>query len=494
MNNTNFASIVRNTATQGGWLHKTAIRENDRHYSFAELFEHAARVATVLAAHPVTPKSRVVIWQRESMSFVASFLGVLQVGAVAVPINPALTLEQFLERAATACPDVIITDIDQYEHVSDQATCPVLSLEHLENVVPRQTVFAVDSEDYAFGVFTSGTTGAPKICLHTHGDILWLQKVAGHAIDVDIHDVCFSASGMHLAYGLGNALFFPLMVGSTTVLEPLAHRITPEEVLVLIAQYQVTVLFAIPSIFAKMLLSPHADNLTLLRRAVTAGEILNTQLERRILEKVPGGLINVFGTTEIGHGIIINTAHDYRSSRAGHIQPPYELRVVDESGNAVENGQRGALQVKGPTISISAKDGRERPRRITDDWYATGDVAAILDDGYVEVLGRIDDMEVISGVKIYPIEIETILLELDDISHVAVCGVTLNGSYQLAAFIVCKSGHALTPDDIQCYLDGRLAKEMIPRRYFFVDALPYITGGKLARRTLRESAVTYTTA
>lgn len=494
MSNDNFASIARNAATQGGWLHKTAVREGDRHCSFAELFDQAGRVASVLTAHAVMPKARVVLWLPESISFVASFLGTVQIGAVAVPISPALTLDQFLEQVAMACPDAIITDASQCTSVRERVACSVLSLEHLEQITPLREVCAVDRHDYAFGVFTSGTTGAPKICLHTHGDIACVQQVAGNAIGIDARDVCLSASGMHLAYGLGNALFFPLLAGSTSVLAPLSRRMTPEEALFLIDQHQVTVFSAIPSIFAKMLLAPHADHLSRLRRAITAGETLNAPLERRILEKVPGGLVNVFGTTELGHGVIINTAHDYRSARAGRVHPPYEIRVVDEAGNELAHGQRGALQVKGPSISIGVRDGRELPQRITDDWYATGDVAAILDDGYVEVLGRIDDMEVIGGVKVYPSEIETILMELDAISHVAVCGVTVSGAYQLASFIVLKQGHALTPDGVQHHLKGRLAEEMIPRLHFFVDALPYITGGKLSRRALRESADTYTAA
>ncbi|MBX9427597.1 class I adenylate-forming enzyme family protein [Streptomyces lateritius] len=485
---TNFVRRLAETALSRGWLERPAYFVDESVYRFEDVFAGADRAAAAFASRGLGRGARILIALPDGIEFVWAFLGALRIGAVAVPVNSMFHPDEMRRAAEIARPAAVVSDPE----FADRFTVPVLTPDALradDALVPPYAPVTDDTP--AFAAFTSGTTGGPKLCFHTHGDPEILTRAAGAAVGVTADDVSYSVPRMNFAYGLGNSLFFPLLTGGSTVLTP--RRLAPGDSLAVLEKYGVTVFYSQPTFFAHMLGHPDARRvLDGLRVAVVAGEVLPESLERELRGVLGPRLLNVYGTTEIGHALLANGPDTVREFTLGRVLTPYRLRVVDDRGKPVPAGVEGRLEVAGPTIGLGVPSGDEAPIRLTpDEWYATSDAAVMDTDGFVRVHGRLDDIEIVAGINVHPTEIEDRLMAHSAVEEAAVCavrrdsGISVLRAYAVLRHSVDEATAQALRDELLDSCRSSLTWYKVPEDVIFVTRLPRNPTGKLLRRTIR---------
>ncbi|MGY5102486.1 class I adenylate-forming enzyme family protein [Streptomyces sp. 900105245] len=484
---TNFVQRLEQTALSRGWLERPAYHVDDSVYRFEDVYAGGARAAAAFVSRGLGRGDRILIALPDGIEFVWAFLGALRIGAVAVPVNSMFHPEEMRRAALVAEPAAVVAEAA----FADRFTAPVLTPDALcsDAVAPP---FAPVSEDApAFAAFTSGTTGGPKLCFHTHGDPEALVRAAGGAVGVSAADVSYSVPRMNFAYGLGNSLFFPLLTGGATVLTP--RRLAPGDALGVLEKHGVSVFYTQPTFFAHMLGHPDARRvLGGLRVAVVAGEVLHESLEQELRDVLGPRLLNVYGTTEIGHAVLANGPDRVKEFTLGRVLAPYRLRIVDEAGRPVPAGVEGRVEVSGPTIGLPVPRGGDTPVRLgTDAWFTTSDAATMDAEGFVRIYGRLDDVEIVAGINVHPSEIEDRLTAHPAVEEAAVCAVRRGtGVSVLRAYAVLRdavdgtAAQALRAELLDA-CRASLTWYKVPEDITFVAGLPRNPTGKLLRRTLR---------
>lgn len=488
----NLAELLELTARERGWMERPAYLVGDRVYRFEDVHRGAARVAAGLRERGVRAGDRVLVALPDGIEFVWTFLGALRAGAVAVPVNTMLHPRETARAAEIAEPALVVSEPEAAGNFAVSA----VAFEELPAGPegPGADHAPCTAATVAFAAFTSGTTGGPKLCFHTHGDPPVLDAAAASAVGVRGDDVSYSVPRMNFAYGLGNSLFFPLLRGGAAVLTP--QRLSPGESLAVLERYGVSVFYSQPTFFAHMLGHPGAPRvLGGLRRAVVAGEVLPESLERRLREHLGGRLVNVYGTTEIGHAVLANVPGEQREFTLGRALPPYRVRVVDDAGRPVPAGVEGRLEVSGPTIGPGVeRGGREPARLMSGQWFTTSDAAVMDAEGYVRVHGRLDDVEIVGGVNVHPAEVEDLLMEHTAVEEAAVCSVRQeSGGTALRAFVVLREGlgeadRDAVRDELLAAARAGLTWYKVPQDVVFTAGLPRNPTGKLLRRSVRAMA------
>jgi 4-hydroxybenzoate adenylyltransferase len=480
----NLAALMERRAVEGGWLGDVAFHAGGRDVTYAQVHDGAARAAGLLAQLGVGPRHRVLLVLPDGIELVWAFLGAVRLGAVAVPVNPRLTDDDHAHAAADADARVIVSIAELAGRFPGRT---VLIHDELEAAAARcapAPPAEVSADDAAYAQYTSGTTGSPRAAVHAHGHPLaYYQAFAGPAIGLRRSDVVLSVSKLYFAYGLGNSLFFPLLAGCRAVLHA-AHPVA-EEVAALVARHRVSVLFSVPTFYARLVATGEGAAWSSLRVAVSAGEALTPALAARSRALLGCPVLDGLGSTEVGQTFASNTLDAQRDGTVGRALPPYRLRVLDPAGAELPPGEVGALWVAGPTLALGYLG---RPAD-AGEWLCTGDLASIDAEGFVHLQGRADDIELVGGISVSPQEIEAVLSRHAAVSEVAVAGVLgADGASRLHAFVV-PANEATGPDEVEAELvalaRAELAPFMVPRAVAFVDALPRTPTGKLRRFVLR---------
>jgi benzoate-CoA ligase len=304
-------------------------------------------------------------------------------------------------------------------------------------------------------------------------------------------DIVYSVAKLFFAYGLGNALTFPMAVGATSVL--MAERPSPASVSRVLREHRPTVFCGVPTFYAAMLAGndlPQRDDLAL-RRCVSAGEPLPQEIGRRWSARTGVDILDGIGSTEMLHIFLSNWPDAVRYGTTGRPIPGYQLKIVDEEERPVRRGEIGDLLVSGPTSAVCYWNNRERCRAtFLGPWTRTGDKYFEDEDGYYVYCGRSDDMMKVSGMYVSPAEVEAALIAHEDVLEAAVVGAPdENGLTKPKAFVVAKSG-VRADEELVRALEGQV-KELLapfkcPRWYAFLDDLPKTATGKIQRFKLRE--------
>jgi benzoate-CoA ligase len=344
------------------------------------------------------------------------------------------------------------------------------------------------ADDVAFWLYSSGSTGRPKGVLHIHSNLvqtaaLYADRVLGMRED----DLIFSASKMFFAYGLGNAMSFPLHAGATAVL--MAERPTPEAVMRRMQRYQPTIFCGVPTLFAGILAETSLDQSqrsARLRVCTSAGEALPEPIARRWAERYDIEILDGLGSTEALHIFLSNRAGAIRYGSSGQRVPGYEISLRDENGDETGNGEIGDLWCNGPSLGTGYWNNREASRRtFVGGWLKTGDKYTRDADGYYHFAGRSDDMLKVGGIWVSPFEVETSLLEHPQVLEAAVIGAPdAQSLIKPKAFVVLKDpskASAVLAGELQEFVKARVAPYKYPRWIEFRAELPRTATGKLKR-------------
>ncbi|MCA1218430.1 class I adenylate-forming enzyme family protein [Streptomyces sp. 8L] len=474
-----------------GWGDRNAFLVDDDAWTFHRVFDGAARVAGGYRAAGLRPGERVLLALPDSIEMVWCLLGAWQAGLVAVPVNVQMSQEDLTRDIATAEPALAVIDPETAGWLEGADLVPTTHVPPLLKGEPEPG-FRGGADDSALALFTSGTTGPPKLCFFRHRD---LGGVRGGGSTSGPGTVGLSVSRMYFLGGLSASLFTTLTTGQVSVLS--RPRATPAAAVGLMRRHRVTHLFSQPSFLARLLLEPgHADVLGHLRLAICAGEVLSARMREKVVPLLGERLINAYGATEIG-GIAIGPPAAYDTPSA--VGRPFDgrpVRIVDAEGRTRPVGERGELHIHVPFATRGVARGSLCPRHEADVWHPTGDLASLDEDGVVHVHGRLDDVEVIGGQNVVPGEIEQLLESHPEVLEAAVSAVRRPaGDTSLRAYVVrapaAGPGPGADPDALAAELVGlaesRLSWYKVPHDLVWLDALPRNGNGKILRRQLRAS-------
>lgn len=490
----NVAADLAARAERHGWTRRAAFHQGHQVWTHGEVHDMAARAATVLADHGVGPGDRVILALPDSLTWVTAFLGAARLGAVAVLVNPELTPaeHQFMAEDTEALLCVTGPGLeDRFEGHrrlgADQLTAlttTAVPAAHAHPTGPRTPLYIQ---------YTSGTTGNPKGVVHCHGDLETYHDLIGRRLlRITEDDVTLSVSKLFFAYGFGNAFVFPLYSGSSAVL--VDRRPKPAAVDELVARHRVTLLYSVPSQYAALVAdrgNGHAACFASVRAAVSAGEGMPAGLGEQVTELLGAPVLEQIGSTEAGHAFCANSFDHNHPGTVGRPVPGFEVELRDRAGRPVEDGEEGELWVRGPSLTpgyLNLPD--ETARTLVGGWLNTRDLARREPDGVFRHLGRADDMEMVGGITVSPLEVEAVLRTHDAVKEVAVVAVTdERGASKLRAFVVTTPpiGAGLEAELI-CLVRDHLAAFKVPRSISFVPTLPRTSTGKLRRHLVRQGA------
>ena len=322
------------------------------------------------------------------------------------------------------------------------------------------------------------------------------ETYARDVLGINATDRCYSVAKLFFAYGLGNAMYFPLAVGATSILWPGA--VTPPLVYDVIERYRPTLFFSVPTHYAMLLAHARSSrdfDLSSIRRAVSAGESLPPAIYARFRERFGVEILDGIGSTEVLHIFISNRPGNVRPGSSGVLVQGYEAKIVDEEGAVVQAGETGSLLIKGDSTCAFYWNRHELTKRtIEGHWIRTGDHYRQDSDGFFWFAGRSDDMLKVGGIWVSPAEVEHTLCEHQAVQQCAVIGRDdHDGLTKPLAYVVLRDGVLPTPElasDLQLFARTRLAEYKRPRWVEFVEALPTTATGKVQRFKLRERAAT----
>jgi 4-hydroxybenzoate-CoA ligase len=520
---------------------KVAFVDPERSLTYGDLQARTIRFANALRALGIQEEQRVALLLNDTVDYPVAFFGTLRAGCVAVPLNIYLTLPQYAYilndcRARVLVIDAALTETivpvleklprkpvvivvgntqatpswprssrpsrlgTQDAHLSEIAgTSPAMTVEghSFDDLIAKADSKPVTagtmSDEVAFWLYTSGSTGDPKGVRHVHSNLMATAKLFGQGIlGITGNDVVHSASKLFFAYGLGNAMTFPLSVGATAALWP--QRPSPEGVFETLRRNRVTIFYGVPSLYTALL--AHRDigkgaGSDRLRLCVSAGEALPAHIGERWREVVGIDVLDGIGSTEMLNTFLSNRPDDIRYGSTGKPVPGYDARIVDEQGRELGADEIGELIVRGPSAGEGYWNQREKSRRtFAGEWTHTGDKYRRDAEGYFYYCGRTDDMFKVSGMWVSPFDVEAALVSHEAVLEAAVIGKEdADGLIKPKAFIVLRNGYKADDglfETLKHHVKDRAGPWKFPRWIEAREALPRTATGKIQRFKLRE--------
>ncbi|PIT73952.1 benzoate-CoA ligase family protein [Limnohabitans sp. G3-2] len=503
----NFAQHL--IATNAGRADKTALIDDMGQLSYGELAEQVRRFAGGLQSLGLQREARVLLLMHDCSDWVVAFLGSLYAGVVPVAVNTLLTAEDYAfmlsssrAQAALVSGALLPTLQSALDLVKNEVRQVVVSqptgaltqgqFNMADLVAQNKPALAAQTlaDEPAFWLYSSGSTGKPKGTVHSQGNLYWTAELYGKGVlNLQESDTVFSAAKLFFAYGLGNALTFPLSVGATVVL--MAERPTPPATFKRMVDHQPTVFYGAPTGYGGMLAHPAlpTKSQVALRLCSSAGEALPRDIAERWTAHFGCEIIDGIGSTEMLHVFLSNRPGDVRYGTTGKAVPGYEVQLRNEDGSVVTGpNEIGDLYIQGPSSALMYWNNREKTRDTFQGvWTKSGDKYTRDADGYYTYAGRNDDMLKVSGIYVSPFEVESTLVQHPAILEAAVIGKEdTDGLTKTKAFIVLKPGQSLTQEDVKVFVKERLAPYKYPRFIEFVAELPKTATGKIQRFRLRD--------
>ncbi len=479
-----------------------------RSISYRELLRHTDRYAHVLSALGLEPEQRVMIALEDGEDFAAALFGTLKLGGAVVMVNPELKPEELEGLVSYTRAKIVVTSpalVDTFLHAGrhaplfkkllvvggDAAKGP--QVVRFEDVAPAEpsplAAFATHKDDPAIWLFSGGTTGRPKAVVQTHGafvntTVLYGQNVLG----MRESDITLSVPKLFFGYATGSNLLFPLSVGAASILFP--ERVTAERLFELIERHRPTVLINVPTMVGKMLDAEGAASrdLSSVRIATSAGEALPEPLFQRFKQTFGVELLDGLGTAEMWHVFLTNVPGDVKPGTLGRAVKGFELKVCDEDGTALPDGETGFLWVRGKSRALGYFQQHDKScEAFRGEWYASGDMVRRNADGTFVYCGRGDDMLKVAGKWLAPKEVESCLMQHPAVEECAVVGVTEStGLVKPYAFVRPREARADLEHELKAWVRERLSPYKTPREVILMEQFPRTHLGKVDRGRLRK--------
>ncbi len=481
-----------------------ALRHPGGEVSYAQLAENVSRAGNVLLNLGLKPGERMVMAAVDDPLFFYVFWGAIKAGIIPIAASTFLKQHEYQFLATDSqCAAFFYSSQLAGETGAVKGSAPQLRLvlpmdgkdslaERMAAASPQLEPAPTTATTDCFWLYSSGSTGNPKGVVHVHRDMVvtserYGRKVAGLLPD----DVVFCAGKLFFSFGFGGGMTFPLWVGATIVLQP--ERTTADLALDYLENSRASVFFGVPTLYGQMVqaLEKKPRKLSSLRRCLSAGEALPAPIFNRWKELTGVPILDGIGSTEVLHIFVSNRIDDIRPGSSGRPVPGYEVKIVGEDGETVQDGDVGTLWVKGESNARCYWNNPEKTATtMRGEWLNTGDMYYVDSDGYYVNTGRGDDMLKVGAMWCSPIEIESKLLEHPKVREAAVIGRTdEHALIKPAAYLVLSDPaheNEETVAELQKFCKERLAGFKYPRWFYFVSELPKTATGKIQRFKLRQ--------
>ena len=495
-----------------GRADRIAIECGDQRVTYQELLRRVNRVGSALRMEcGVRREERVAVLLTDTPEFVYSFFGAMKIGAVPVPINTLWKSPDYEYVLNDSRARVLIVDHVLLRHLQEippgrlRYLCEVVVVGSDDDAHGRSFVNLLaggadlldaaptSKDEPAFWLYSSGSTGLPKGCVHLHHDmVVSTELYAKNVLRMSDQDRCFSVAKLFFAYGLGNAMYFPFAVGGTTILWPGSP--TAANVYDVIENHHPTLLFSVPTNYAMLLAHTREGrdfDLASVRYGVSAGEALPPALFERFKQRFGVEILDGIGSTEVLHIFVSNHPGAIRPGSSGQLVNGYEAKLVDDDNVEVAADTIGNLLIAGDSTCAYYWNQHEKTKEtIEGRWIRTGDKYIRDADGYYWYAGRSDDMLKVGGIWVSPVEVENVLVEHPAVLECGVCGCEdKDGLIKPYAHVVLRDSAMDTDDlstELQQFVRTRLAEYKRPRWVEFIPALPKTATGKIQRYKLRE--------
>ena len=459
--------------------------------TLAVLHDSACRSATVLAAHGLSPGSRVVVSARSSLELVTVYLAALQLGATAVLANPAYTVDETRAILARAKPTLLVADSQDLPVAGGVRTLSLPNvIEQARTALPHASA-AARSGSVALLAFTSGTTGAPKVVPLTHGHLLSSIRAAMWSWRWGPSDTLVHALPLYHQHGL-SGIHATLLAGSSAAI---LSRFSPAALIEAVDREQATVLFGVPSIHQRLLELPPQQLAPLRRlRLVTSGSApLPVSLAQRFTAITGVVLLERYGLTESG----LNLSNSYDAERVGGLAgtplPGVEVELADDQGNPIPLGTEGEVVLRGPQVFDGYLDDPEATAAAfwPGGWFRTGDLGRYDRAGRLKITGRLKDLVITGGMNVSPAEVEAVVEQLPEVLEAAVAGLPSDRwGEEVSVWVVASGAGPIDAERVISHCRQHLAPYKCPKRVFQTTALPRNPMGKVVRsRLVREASV-----
>jgi 4-hydroxybenzoate-CoA ligase len=491
---------------------KLAFTDTTRDLSYGALQAQSRQLGNLLKRLGVRREERVAMIMLDTVDFPVVFLGAIRAGIVPVPLNTLLTAEQyayvladcrarvlFVSEALLPVVKDLVGRMPDLDHVvvcgGDARSSNQHGFKRFADEISGESdqfnTAATHPDEPAFWLYSSGSTGMPKGVRHLHASLAaTAETYAQQVLGIREDDVGLSAAKLFFAYGLGNALTFPLSVGATTILN--AERPTPAVMFALMQRYEPSIFFGVPTLFAAMLNDETLKNAragSRLRVCTSAGEALPESVGHAWKARFGVDILDGVGSTELLHIFLSNAPGDIKYGSSGRPVPGYRVRLVDESGAEVADGEVGELLVDAPSAGEGYWNQRSKSRRTFEGhWTRTGDKYTRDGDGRFTFCGRSDDMFKVSGIWVSPFEVESALITHPAVLEAAVVPeADAEGLLKPKAFVVLRADVATEGlhESLKDHVKQKIGPWKYPRWIDVVEALPKTATGKIQRFKLR---------
>jgi long-chain acyl-CoA synthetase len=475
-----------------------AIKFKGNSITYEQLDKTVSQYSSLLLKLGVKAEERVLLSCPNSPEYIYSYLSVVKNGAIIVPMNLQLTMDEiaYLVNDSGASfmimhPAILQTIKQSKESLQELLDIRIIILnEEFQRTISETTVEVVEdfADENAVSTFlyTSGTTGKPKAAMLTHKNLVTNAEQSRIAFGGTVNDNYLCVLPMFHVFGFTVCVLNPLWSGATvTILE----KFHPKEVIESLLNDEVTVFAGVPTMYV-LFLEACKNTVTFpkLRLAISGGAALPVQVLRQAKDILKLPVVEGYGLTEASPVVSFNPLDGIQ--KAGSIGLPLsgvECKIVDDSDMELPAGDVGELITIGDNVMLGYfKKEKETEEALRNGWLHTGDLAKKDEDGYIYIVDRKKDLIIAGGLNVYPREVEEVIYQYSKVKEAAVVGITdkLRGEF-VKAFIVLKDNEECTSKEVLGYLKEHLAGYKIPRKIEFVSELPKNSSGKILKRLLK---------
>ncbi|WP_237386309.1 AMP-binding protein [Xenorhabdus sp. Sc-CR9] len=488
-----------------------AISYNGKKFTYQELSDNISKTSNYFKSIGIKNKTRVILAIPDTPAFVIIFFAVIACDAMAILSNPLSELVELNDIIKKVNSEVLIIDhqIEKNMKLSSEITDGIrtiftgdfhLNPSSLEIAIENQPndflISYASADNYAYALLSSGTTGRTKVIPRRHRDILHCAYAfSENVLHMNSTDRVLAVPKLTFGYALGGALLFSFIHGASCII--FREKTTYEKIIELSEDLNPTIFLGTPRMISELLSNKRKNKLKSLRISTSAGEVLSPILLEKWSKEIGSPLLDGFGSTEVGHIFLSNTQEDIKPQTAGKCLSGFQIRIIDENGNRVNEGEIGRLCICGPSVACEYLNDVERSEQsFNDGWHISNDMFSIYNDYYI-YFGRADDMiKKGCGEWISPYEIENEILKNDEVLECAVIGETnKNNVIILKACVVCKD-KVIISSSLEEKIFNSVKNRWIDfthkhlEKIEFMDALPRNNAGKLQRNILGSKTLT----
>lgn len=484
----NVAELLERSALWHG--ERTALVFGDRRWTYRELDAQASSLAGGLSGLGLQPGERVGLHLPNGPEFVLAYYAAQKAGLVPLSLNVTYTAEEIRYIVGDAAASAVLTADPVARSLPVRSAMP--SVRHLLNAPELATLtgkpvraLGRDRDETAAILYTSATTGRPKGVMLTHANVVSNAHATVHHLRMTPDDRGLCALPMFHCFGQNFILNALVAAGGLLVLQ---ERFAPEAFAEAVARDRITLFYAVPTMYIVLLAAGRAHDFASVRLFFSAAAPLPTDVERRWHEVYGRWIHQGYGLTECSPFASYNHEHAFRPGAVGTPIENVEMKIADEAGRELPDGELGEILIKGPNVMKGYfANPPATAEAIRDGWLRSGDIGYRDADGYYFIVDRVKDMINVSGFKVFPREVEEVLFRHPAVKEAAVVGVPdpVRGE-AVKAFVVLNPGAAAGPEELRELCRGAIAAYKVPETVELIDALPKNPTGKILKKELRK--------